>query len=73
MCYGAQPVGCSNGDRVQRGAQRLGQQLNPVQLPHGRQHMRVVGALPPARLEQPCLARRFQHAGQQTLNGVPTQ
>ena len=73
MCHGAQPVGCSNGDRVQRSAQRLGQQLDPVQLARGGEDVRAVGALPPARLEQTALARRVQHAGQQTLNGVPTQ
>ena len=73
MCYGAQPVGCSNGDRVQRSAQRLGQQLDPVQLPHGGEDVRAVGALPPARLEQPCLTRRVEHAGQQAFGGIAIQ
>ena len=51
------------------GAQRLGQQFDPVQLAHGGEDVRAVGAASPSRLEQAALARRVQ----QTLGGVPTQ
>ena len=70
---GAQPARGDHGDRVQRRAQRLGQQLDPVQLAHGGERVRAVGALAPARLEQPRLARRAQYAGQQALGNVAAQ
>ena len=68
-CQGTQPVGRRHGDLVQRGAQRLGQQFDPVQVAHGGQHVRAVGALPAPRLEQPALARRVQDAAEQALPG----
>ena len=35
--------------------------------------MRAVGALAPARLEQPSLVRHVQHAGEQALSRIPGQ
>ena len=66
---GAQPVRCSNGDGVQRHPQRLAHQLQPVQGPHGGEHMRAVRALAPSGLQQPTLAGGVQQAGQQPLRG----
>ena len=66
----AQPVRCHRGDRVQRRAQGLGEQFDPVELAHRREHVRAVRALPPTRLEQSTLARAVKHASEQAL-GCP--
>ena len=70
---GPQPVRGDYRNRVQRGAQGLGQQLDPVQVAHRGEHVRAVCALTPARLEQSSVSRGVQHAGEQALTGIPGQ
>jgi hypothetical protein len=72
-CDRAQPAGGRHGDRVQRRAQRLAQQFEPVQVAHGGEHVRAVRALAPARLEQVALARGIQEARQQAIGGIAAQ
>ena len=68
-CDGAQPIGCHRGDGVQGRTQRLGEQLDPVQVAHGGQHVRAVGALAPVRFQQPAFARGVEQALQQAPAG----
>ena len=72
-CHSPQPVRGGHGERVKRGPQRLGQQLDPVQVAHSGKHVRAVGALPATHLEQLILTRRVQHAGRQALSGAAVQ
>ena len=56
-CHGAQSLRRNRGDGVQGRAQRLAQQLQPVQRADGGEHVRAVRALAPTRLQQTTLAR----------------
>ena len=67
---GAQPIGLGRGDRVEGGAQRLAQELEPVQLAHGGEDVGGIGALPAAGLEQAVGAARLEHPLQQALLGA---
>ncbi len=69
----AQPVRREGGDVVQCRAQRLGHKLQAVEAADGGEHVRAVGALPPARLEQPVLARRVHHPREQPVHGRVAQ
>ena len=69
----AQPIWRDNSNVVQRRAQRLGHKLQAVEAADGGQHVRAVGALAPARLEQPVLTRGVQYASQQAAHRVVVQ
>src|SRR3954449_404084 len=66
---GAQPIRRRHRDRVQRRAQRFGQQLQSVQVAHRSQHLRAVGPLPSTGFQQSTLTGRVQQAGKQALGG----
>ena len=66
----AQPVRLHRRDGVQGRTQRLGHQLDPVEVAHGGEHVRGVGALPAARLEQAERPCGVQHAREQALAGI---
>jgi hypothetical protein len=68
-----QPVGRHDGNGVQSRTQCLGQQLDPVEVAHGGQHVRAVGALPAPGLQESSLARGVEHAGEQALAGLVLQ
>ncbi len=66
----------SRGDcrnRIEGCPQRLGQQLDAVEIPHGREHVRAVGTLPAARLEQPLITRGIEDAREQAFAGCVLQ
>jgi len=62
-----QPRRRRGGQRFQRGPQRLGDQLQPVELPHRSQHVGGIGALPPTTDQQPPLPKAVKHPVQQPL------
>jgi len=63
----AQPVRRDRGHVVQRGAERFGQQFEQMQVVHGRQHVRAVGALLAPRLDQAAGFEALQHPVQQEV------
>jgi len=67
--YATQPVRCGYGDSVQGGAKRLAHQFQPVQHADGGEHVRAIGALAPACLQQPALTRSVEQAFQQAFTG----
>ena len=68
-----QPISDDRRDGVQGSAQCLGQQLDPVQVTHGGEHMRTVGALSAPRPQKPSFTRSVQHAGKQAPAGLVLQ
>ena len=55
------------------GAQRLGQQLDPVPVAHGSQYRRAVGALAAPSLQEARVSGRVEHAGDQAFVGLMRQ
>jgi hypothetical protein len=70
---GAQPVGGSDGERVERVAHRLADHLEPVERADLREHVRGVGALPAARLQQPPSAAPVQEPVEQEPFGLAVE
>ncbi len=68
--YLFQPGRIRHGHRVERGPQRFGDQLQPVQRPGGGDHMRGVGAGLAAAGDQAAFPRRHQDAVQQHPTGI---
>jgi hypothetical protein len=63
----AQPVRRDRGQVVQGGAERLGDQLEQVQVVHGGQHVGAVGALPAPRPDQAARLEALEHGVQQQV------
>src|SRR4051794_25006310 len=66
----AEPVRGDGGELVERGAQGLADQLQPVEDADGGQNVGGVGALPAARLEQAELAAALEQLAEETLLGA---
>ena len=63
----AQPVRHDRGQVVEGGAQRLADQLEEMQVVHGGQHMRAVGPLLAARLDQATGLEALEHPVEQQV------
>ncbi len=61
------PVRHDRGQIVQGRAERFGHQFKQVQIMHGAQHMRAVGALLAARLDQTARFEALKHRVQQQM------
>jgi hypothetical protein len=64
---GHDPAGADPGDLLQRGPQALTDGLDAVQPPHAGDHVGGVGALPPARLDQPGILQPLKHQTQHCI------
>ena len=63
----AHPVRHDGGQVVQGGAQRLADQFEEMQVAHGTQHVRAVGALLAVRLDQATCLEALEHRVQQPM------
>ena len=63
----ANPVRNNGGQIIESGAQRLGDEFQKMQVMHGPQHMRAVGALLAARLDQTAGLEPLEHGVQQQM------
>src|SRR3954462_12240626 len=63
----AQPVRHDDGQVVERGAQRLGHQFEQVQIVHGGEHVRAVGALLAPRLDQVAFLEALEYPVQKQV------
>jgi hypothetical protein len=67
----AQPVRHNGGQIVQRGAQRLADQFEEMQVAYGTQHMRAVSALLAPSLDQAARLEPLKHGVQQQVLRLP--
>lgn len=67
----AEPLGRDRRHGVESGANRLGERFESIELPRGREHVRRVGPLLPARLEEPALLESREHRVEEYPLGAP--
>jgi hypothetical protein len=63
----ANPVRNNGGQIIESGAERLADQFQKMEVMHGPQHMRAVGALLAARFDQPASLEALEHGVQQQM------
>ena len=67
----AQPVRHNGSQIIESGAQRLANQFEKMQIAHGAQHVRAVGALLTARFNQATRLETLEHRVQQPVLRLP--